>query len=218
MERAEDRFNLILNECVKNTVSHARLLSTFSLIENTGACKIHRFERFGFRDEFILQHAYEEAGHAFLFKKLANQICLKAGIPKEIMPFDQTFSRNLIRLLDIEANRLIAKTNFAKGNDRFYLSYLIVTLSIEKRALAIYSTYQRWLQSTGKDFSIETLINEEIEHRRYLLHLFKKRTSDAESLLLAMEVSEGKIFERWLDRISSNIGTQLKAVAGTCRQ
>lgn len=204
----------VINQCISDDWLHVRLLNTFSLIENVGAQRIHRFQRFGFRDESILRHAFEEARHAYFFKKLAGKLANRTGTAVDSPPFCISSSRNLLRKIDLAVNQLLTDSGY-KATTKFCLCYLIVTLLIEERALSIYKYYEESLRKSGKPLSIASVIAEESGHTNDLVaKLDELIPKEKAKLLELLHPAEEAIFEDWILKVSRQVGSVSKAEKG----
>lgn len=183
---------------------HRRLLNTFSMLENIGAQKIHRFQRFGFTSEAVLRHAAEEARHALFFKSKTKLLgpCLDKGFSKELV-LAPLASRAYLRRLDIEVNRYLKLNQSYKKLERIFLAYLLTTLLIELRANIIYPTYESLLRKVGSPISIRSIIIEERRHLQEIEEMLKKRLSaDMQRTITHLQRVEESIYRNWLGKIS----------------
>src|SRR6185369_6918540 len=64
----------VTDKIVQNNRLHARWLNSLSMMENTGARKISKYEDPIHSDIIVLKHAAEEARHAYYLKKLIAKV------------------------------------------------------------------------------------------------------------------------------------------------
>ncbi len=68
------RLKILLDTIIKNKNIHIKWLNTLSFLEHIGSRKIHKTNFGKFLTEQILSHAFEEARHAYYFKKCIKKI------------------------------------------------------------------------------------------------------------------------------------------------
>lgn len=194
----------ILEFYIAEPERHRRLLNTFSMMENIGAQKIHRFQRFGFTSEFVLRHAAEEARHALFFKTKTKLLGSDTDFSKDQMvaPFA---SRSYLRQLDIEVNRYLKINQSYKGRQRFLLAYLFTTLLIELRANDLYPTYEKLLRKMGSPISIRSIITEESRHLREIESMLTEHMGhDMDAALNRLQAFEESVYLNWLRKMSES--------------
>lgn len=194
----------ILEFFIAEPERHRRLLNTFSMIENIGAQKIHRFQRFGFTSEFVLRHAAEEARHALFFKSktrfLGKRSPMDFSKDQIIAP---SASRNYLRQLDIKVNRYLKINERCENRQRLFLAYLLTTLLIELRANTLYRTYEAILRNTKSPISIRSVINEERHHLREIESILTEHMAhNMNTTLIHMREFEECVYRNWIKQIS----------------
>src|SRR5580704_1253063 len=107
-EIREQKFRSLINKIVSSTELHAKWLNSLSLMENTGARKISKYEDPVKTNIIVLKHAAEEARHAYYLKKqigkLAKDACPDYSYPYLLAPIE---SYHYLHMLDVEACRYI---------------------------------------------------------------------------------------------------------------
>jgi hypothetical protein len=179
---------------------HSRLLNTFSMMENMGAQKIHRFQRFGFSSEFILRHAAEEARHALYFKSriklLGSDEDIDFSRDHLVAP---TVSRNYLRVLDLDVNRHLKTSYQLVPKQQYFLSYLFTTLLIELRANNLYPRYEKALRKSNSPITIRSIIAEEDRHLSEIQAMLRKEfAGDLDYAMGVLKEVEERLYVEWL--------------------
>ena len=145
--------------------THARWLNSLSMMENTGARKISHYEDPVHTNLTELQHAAEEARHAYYLKKqigkLDGEDCPDFSFPYLLAPLE---SHQYLNLLDVRACRYLKDKMGYSGRNLKMGAYLLVTYSIEVRADMLYGIYQDELTRTGSRVNVKSIIAEEEGH------------------------------------------------------
>ncbi len=164
MKNYNESLTILLQKCLIDKKTHAKLLALFSILENIGARKIHRFQRFDvFLNEDLLSHAAEESRHALFFAKRYRRL---VGQPLNIQEFAnlRRYAKRYFRLLDIQVGRLVQAQGVADGPKKLLYSYLLTTKIIEEQAAIIYRTYESIIGSLLDGFSLRAILEEEKKH------------------------------------------------------
>ena len=186
---------------------HRRLLNTFSMMENIGAQKIHRFQRFGFTSEFVLRHAAEEARHALFFRSQAKKLgpFPDTNLTDELL-IAPTASRNYLRKLDLDVLRHVKGHMRFKGKQAHFVAYLFTTLLIELRANTLYPAYEKHLRSIHSPISIQSVIAEEGRHLRDIEALLMETIGDDMGAAMPiLRKAEQRIYDDWLNQLSEEM-------------
>ena len=153
-----------IQNCLMDKRSHAGLLALFAILENIGARKIHRFQRFEeFFSEDILSHAAEESRHALIFAKRYRQLTGQSLRANE-HPVIMRSAKRYFRILDIQIGRLIQAQGIADAQKKLFYSYLLTTKIIEEQATIIYRTYESIIGSTLEGFTLKAILKDEERH------------------------------------------------------
>lgn len=191
----------ILSKCIADNCLHSKLLNTFACLENAGARKISRFQRFGFVDDFVLRHAAEEARHALYFKAKGK---LQGFGENEILAGHST--RNYLRKIDISANRYIKMELQKRGKDGYMLAYLMVTLLIEERADFVYGVYERLLRKVRSEISLRSLLAEEDRHRRDICRFLQEKLGAGwRSIMDHLRPHEERVYRQWIMQVEKDL-------------
>src|ERR1700749_527881 len=115
MEQSE--FKAVINTIVAQPEIHAKWLNSLSMMENTGARKISRYQHPVHTDLVVLKHAAEEARHAYYLKKLITRI-VPEGYPDYSFAYllAPVESYRYLHRLDTETSRYLQGKGL-KGRD-----------------------------------------------------------------------------------------------------
>src|SRR3984885_4210451 len=139
----EEQLKNIVEKIVVADDLHAKWLNSLSMMENTGARKISKYEHPVHTGIIVLKHAAEEARHAYYLKKqigkLANDACPDYSYPYLLAPIE---SHHYLNMLDVDACRYLKSRLQLQGRAMKHGAYLLVTYAIEMRADMLYGIYQ----------------------------------------------------------------------------
>lgn len=192
----------VIDNIVANDTIHARWLNSLSMMENTGARKISKYEHPVYTNIIVLKHAAEEARHAYYLKKqigkLAQDACPDYSYPYLLAPIE---SYHYLHQLDVDACRYVKNKLGLSGRELKHGAYLLVTYAIEVRADMLYGIYQDALTRYGSKVNVKSIIAEEeghLEEMRKMLEVFHPQW---EMLAKDMCDVENKLFTRWVAAI-----------------
>lgn len=141
---------------------HWRWLATLSFLENQGARKIFGFQPVEDLPLGLLQHAAEEARHAWYFKKLLTRI---GGDGEKQYPLlGGNAGRRYLHRLDMGVCRWLRDEAGLEGRDLKKGAYLLTTYAIEVRAAGFYPLYAEILKQKNIKLSLASVIQEEDRH------------------------------------------------------
>lgn len=194
----------VLQRLVADPHLHARLLNTFSLMENTGARKISEGENPVTVTLIVLKHAAEEHRHAYYLKKqiakLGDNLCPDYS-QKYLL--DGLRSRQYLHQLDVNVSRYLKnELGFAGPNLRF-AAYLLVTYAIEVRADELYPVYQDVLDEAGSKVNVKSIILEEEGHLEEMINQLKEHLGDWQKHADAAVEMEHVLFDRWIEALAA---------------
>ena len=197
----------ILERIVEDPRLHVRWLNSLSLMENTGARKISRFQHKMMVSALILKHAAEEARHAFVLKKQIERI-----IPGACPSYEPRFllaaaeSAHYLGTLDLELSRFLKRELGLTGYALKYAAYLFVTYAIEVRAGDIYPQYQEVLTARRNPVSVKALILEEEGHLKEMKSQMERFSADWEPVASVAMGLETALFDQWLAKVTKETG------------
>lgn len=201
----ENKLKELLSEIVLSDELHAKWLNSLSMMENTGARKISRYEHPINTDIIVLKHAAEEARHAYYLKKQIGKLsfsCPDYSYPYMLAPVD---SHHYLQQLDVQASKYLkAKFNFT-GRDLKHGAYLLVTYAIEVRADMLYEIYQAALTASGSKVNVKSIILEEEGHLEEMQKMLASFHTDWESFAADMCKIENELFENWILAIEKEL-------------
>jgi hypothetical protein len=189
----------IIGKIVLSDDLHAKWLNSLSMMENTGARKIAKYEHPVHTNIIVLKHAAEEARHAYYLKKLIGKLpkssCPDYAYPYLLAPVE---SYQYLQHLDVEACRYLKDKLKLEGRDLKHGAYLLVTYSIEVRADMLYGIYQEQLTAHGSRINVKSIIAEEEGHLAEMQTMLEVFHPDWKALADGMCAIENRLFTNWL--------------------
>ena len=197
--KQEEQLKSIVDIIVGSDEMHAKWLNSLSMMENTGARKISKYEHPVNTNIIVLKHAAEEARHAYYLKKqigkLAEDACPDYSYPYLLAPIE---SYHYLHQLDVEACRYIKDKLGLEGRALKHGAYLLVTYAIEVRADMLYGIYQEALTKYGSRVNVKSIIAEEEGHLEEMQKMLEVFHPEWERLAADMCEIEDRLFERWI--------------------
>lgn len=193
----------IVNKIVASDDLHARWLNSLSMMENTGARKISKYEHPVNTNIIVLKHAAEEARHAYYLKKqiskLSKDACPDYAHPFLLAPIE---SYQYLNMLDVDACRYLKNKLGLEGRALKHGAYLLVTYSIEVRADMLYGIYQEALTRHGSKVNVKSIIAEEEGHLEEMQRMLEVFHPEWEALAADVCKVENRLFEQWIAAIA----------------
>ncbi len=190
-----------LDKIVANDQLHACWLNTLSLMENTGARKISRYEHPVYTNITVLKHAAEEARHAYYLKKqigkLGASLCPDYSFDSLLAPME---SYHYLQQLDLRTCRYLYGKGYS-GRSLFDGAYILVTYAIEVRADELYGVYQQVLDQAGSRVNVKSIILEEAGHLEEMTRMLEQFSPDWRDLATDICALEQQLFEQWIGAI-----------------
>ena len=204
--KQDQQLSKIVNKLVPDNQLHAKWLNSLSMMENTGARKISKYEDPVHANIIVLKHAAEEARHAYYLKKqiskLVKDACPDYSYPYLIAPVE---SYHYLQQLDVQACRYLKiKLNLA-GRELKHGAYLLVTYAIEVRADMLCGIYQEALTSHKSKVNVKSIIAEEEGHLEEMQRMLEVFHPQWQQLAGDMCAVENKLFEIWIKAIAEVI-------------
>ncbi len=201
--KQEEQLQSILDTILPSDELHGKWLNSLSMMENTGARKISKYEHPVHTSIVVLKHAAEEARHAYYLKKqigkLSGVSCPDYSYPYLLAPVE---SHHYLNMLDVEACRYLKKKLNLEGRALKHGAYLLVTYAIEVRADMLYGIYQEALNKYNSKVNVKSIILEEEGHLAEMERMLKEFRPDWESLAADMCAVEDKLFSDWISAIA----------------
>jgi hypothetical protein len=201
--KQEEQLSLIVDKIVQSDEMHAKWLNSLSMMENTGARKISKYEHPVHTNIIVLKHAAEEARHAYYLKKqigkLADNSCPDYSYPYLLAPIE---SYHYLQMLDVEACRYLKNKMNLEGRALKHGAYLLVTYSIEVRADMLYGIYQEALTKYSSKVNVKSIILEEEGHLEEMQRMLEVFDPKWEELAADMCAVENRLFGNWISAIN----------------
>jgi hypothetical protein len=200
--KQEGQLKKVVDKIVSSNEMHAKWLNSLSMMENSGARKISKYEHPVNTDIVVLKHAAEEARHAYYLKKqigkLAKDTCPDYSYPYLLAPIE---SYHYLNMLDVEACRYLKNKLHLEGRELKHGAYLLVTYSIEVRADMLYGIYQEALTQCGSKVNVKSIIAEEEGHLQEMQRMLVAFHPDWQALAADVCAIENRLFEAWISAI-----------------
>ena len=200
--KQEEKLSRIAEKVVVNDDLHAKWLNSLSMMENTGARKISKYEHPVNTTLIVLKHAAEEARHAYYLKKQIGKLT-KDGCPDYSYPYllAPIESHHYLNMLDVEACRYLKNKLHLEGRALKHGAYLLVTYSIEVRADMLYCIYQEALTRHKSKVNVKSIIAEEEGHLAEMERMLVQFHPEWEKLAADVCAIEVRLFNQWVDAI-----------------
>jgi len=205
MEAFKNNFKSLIETVVANNDIHAKWLNTLSMMENTGARKISKFEHPVLTDIVILKHAAEEARHAYYLKKQISKLAAESpdySFPYLLSPME---SYHYLHSLDVLVSRYLKTERKMEGREMMFGAYLLVTYAIEVRADMLYGIYQDVLANAGSKVNVKSIIAEEEGHLAEMNRMLKEFSTDWEVMAKDVLEIEDKLFVTWVKALQNEL-------------
>ncbi|MCZ0933482.1 MAG: hypothetical protein OXJ52_10090 [Oligoflexia bacterium] len=145
---------------------HFKFLNTLSYLEYIGARKMLKSLPAPILNKTFLEHINEEIRHSLFLKNLAQNLAEKSlGFKEQELIVGSTASHYFQ-----EVDHYGLKFSFSNP----VLNYLYTTYAIEQRAALFYSLYNDILKKKNFPFSMQTILNDEVEHLDHVLKKIQK--------------------------------------------
>ncbi len=200
--KQKEKLRTIVNRIVTDNELHAKWLNCLSMMENTGARKISKYEHPVYTNIIVLKHAAEEARHAYYLKKQINKLS-KDACPDYSYPFllAPVESYHYLRQLDVLACRYLKNKLDLEGRALMHGAYLLVTYAIEVRADMLYGIYQEVLTLIHSKVNVKSIIAEEEGHLEEMQRMLEVFHPDWRQMAEDMCATESALFENWINAI-----------------
>lgn len=202
----------IARAVVADDALHARWLNSLSVMENTGARKIARYEDPVAVDLTVLKHAAEEFRHAFYLKKLIGRL-ESAHCPdySDAYLLAPAATRHMLRRLDTAICRMLKGRHDVPAEKLKHGAYVLVTYAIETRADTLYGTYQEALTAADSRVNVKSIIAEEEGHLEEMTRMLEDFHPQWRDLAEEALKIEQRIFGEWLEEVGREVGTPAMA-------
>ncbi len=202
----QQQLKTVIDKITASPVTHAKWLNSLSMMENTGARKISRYEHPVHTDIIVLKHAAEEARHAYYLKKLIARVtpnaCPDYSFQYLLAPVE---SHHYLHRLDTQACRYLKTTMGLTGREMKHGAYLLVTYAIEVRADMLYETYQEVLTAIKSRVNVKSIIKEEEGHLAEMTRMLQAFHPQWESLANDAVQIESALFTAWMKAVEQEV-------------
>lgn len=201
--KQEEQLQQLLEKIVPVDALHGKWLNSLSMMENTGARKISKYEHPVTADIIVLKHAAEEARHAYYLKKQISKLN-NVSLPDFSYPYllAPLQSHHYLNMLDVEACRYLKAKMQLEGRALKHGAYLLVTYAIEVRADMLYVIYQDALTRFKSKVNVKSIILEEEGHLAEMERMLKEFDPNWEALAKDMCAVEDKLFMEWITAVA----------------
>lgn len=214
MSNSTDQLKDILNIIVPSAELHSKWLNSLSMMENTGARKISKYEHPVFTDIIVLKHAAEEARHAYYLKKQISKLdaaaCPDYSFKYLLAPIS---SYQYLHRLDVAACRYLGEELGLSGRDVDHGAYLLVTYAIEVRADSLYGVYQDVLTAHNQKVNVKSIILEEEGHLEEMTKMLINFRPDWQVLADRMCAVETELFNEWVSAVGNEVKQHKNVIA-----
>ncbi len=185
----------LVHQVIRDDSLHARWLNTFSYLEYIGFRKIVKSQWVSDVTLNVLTHACEEGRHALRLKKMAIRLGgsgFDSYSEERLLCGEQ--AEHYFQTLDSLCEQEISKTS-TDPQVIARLTYLYVTLLVERRALKVYGDYKHALESCEYPLDLQFLIAEELTHLERVQIDLKKLDPEVEARISRLTELEKHLFE-----------------------
>lgn len=204
-----ERLKNFLSTVCEAESSEARWLQTLSLLEYMGARKIGRSVAAHYPPAEVLDHWADETRHAAVLARLAASSGGDAPEPFQREATKAYFQAIDQRLCDALASRAETGSEAWRGP---YLSYLVVTSVVERRAMMVYPLYRAVTQRDDVRAQLSQLITEEQAHRTTIERLAATALAESQAGVIDdYESLEAPLFDAWLRELEAHLPARQQA-------
>ena len=196
---------VLLGEIVPSAELHAKWLNSLSMMENTGARKISKYEHPVKTGIIVLKHAAEEARHAYYLKKQIEKLgveCPDYSFEYLLAPVE---SHHYMNQLDAQVCKYLKAKMGISGRELKHGAYLLVTYAIEVRADSLYEEYQDALTMNASKVNVKSIIAEEEGHLAEMQKMLKEFNTNWELLANDACNIEKRLFNTWITAIQTEL-------------
>jgi len=195
----------LLEEIVKNDELHGKWLNSLSMMENTGARKISRYEHPVNVGIIVLKHAAEEARHAYYLKKQIEKLAVTSPDYSFEYLLAPVESHHYLHQLDTGVCKYIKDKLELSGRALKHGAYLLVTYAIEVRADMLYAVYQDVLSNNKSKVNVKSIIAEEEGHLAEMERMLIDFHPNWKELAADVCRIEVNLFQEWISAIQKQL-------------
>jgi hypothetical protein len=191
----------ILKAIVAEPALHARWLETLSYLENSGAKKLINYQGDKKVSSSLLQHTFEEAGHAFFFKDKIRLIQSNDKIEVDLLA--SAYTKRYLNIVDLFIARCLKRDVSIHKEITREANYYLCSYVVELRACALYKSYDAELRSNSMPFRLKSIISEEVSHLSQMKSWIK--FNKLENVVLECIRKEEFLFSKFIQEIAKDI-------------
>lgn len=194
----------LLPQIIQNPTLHAYWLNSLSLMESVGARKIAAYIDPHKADLITLQHAAEEARHAYFLKRQILKLhvdCPDYSVPYLLAP---RASFRYLHKIDSMVSRRLSQDGHQSRSLK-HGAYLLVTYLIEIRAMQLYHTYQAALTHAGSRVHVQSIIKEEEGHLENMMSQLDDFLPNWHEQIGTYTAIEQTLYDRWLSQVKVDV-------------
>jgi len=200
------KFKKLVNQIIQSDELHSKWLNSLSMMENTGARKISKYEHPMNVTLIELKHAAEEARHAYYLKKQISKLkgsnCPDYSYNYLLAPVE---SHHYLNRLDVDACRYLKNNLKLSGRALKHGAYLLVTYSIEVRADMLYGIYQDALTKNASKVNVKSIIAEEEGHLAEMQKMLEAFHPDWKKFAKDICKVETDLFNIWVNAMHKEV-------------
>lgn len=194
----------LLPHIIADDALHARWLNSLSMMESVGARKIAAYVHPIEVDLITLQHAFEEARHAYFLKKQIGKLKQTSPNYEPNYTLAPRASYRYLHKLDMSCARYLSNAG-QTGRDLKHGCYLLVTYLIEVRAMKLYGTYQAALDAAASRVHVKSIISEEEGHLTNMMAQLTAFNPEWQNMSDDLHAMEQHLYQNWLAQIKTNL-------------
>lgn len=194
----ESTWENYLSDILSSESKHYLWLRSLSYLEYIGYRKMVKAVPYKAVEEGVFHHLSDEIEHSFLLKEQAEKSFPTQHLSLEAIEELMDIAESYFQTLDLNIKNWVSQK---LGNDNPYFCYLLVSYTIEKRAMAVYPQYYSKLTQSPLKIVIQKIIKDESEHLRYLENVLQNfQTEMGGETFEPLEVEE-KLFATYLNNM-----------------
>ncbi|MGL4768066.1 MAG: hypothetical protein ACRCV6_08310 [Formosimonas sp.] len=194
----------LLPAIIQNDALHARWLNSLSMMESVGARKIAAYVHPIEVDLITLQHAFEEARHAYFLKKQISKLKQDSPSYAAEHTLAPRASYRYLHKLDMRCARYLADLGHTERELK-HGCYLLVTYLIEVRAMLLYHTYQAALDAANSRVHVKSIISEEAGHLENMMTQLDEFNPRWRNMSTDLHTIEHDLYHNWLRQIQISL-------------
>ena len=194
----------MLPTIIGNDTTHAHWLNSLSMMESVGARKIAAYVHPLHVDLITLQHAFEEARHAYFLKRQINKLAIDCPDYTGAYLLAPRASFRYLHKLDMSCARYLSERG-ATGRALKHGCYLLVTYLIEVRAMMLYHTYQHALTHAGSRVHVHSIIKEEEGQHAKTEDKEARTNPQWREMSADLHEMEQALYDNWLNQVQKTV-------------